>query len=282
MAITNQERVGKAMELLRAGLAPFVEREFKSQHQAQAAEAARRYFGDDRTVGKKPIAEWDVAALLKLMWEAWNDVFGRTLGRAERSLVQELRDCPQQVGAPGAVLERRRRPRARLDGAAAHRRLGAAGRRSRQDEDGAAPAHLRRAGARREAQGRRLADRGVGDRHAQALARDRHAARRRGERPLPAGGVRRRPLAGASGRRLGRVQEAAGVLPPHLPHREPEAPARGRRAAHLGQGRRPGGAAPDQLRRRQDALDAGALPPVLRRERRASWRAWTRCWPRRA
>jgi len=30
MAITNQERVGKAMELLRAGLAPFVERELKS------------------------------------------------------------------------------------------------------------------------------------------------------------------------------------------------------------------------------------------------------------
>ena len=46
-----------------------------------AAEAARRYFGDDRTVGKKPKARWDVAALLKLMWEAWNDVFGRTLGR---------------------------------------------------------------------------------------------------------------------------------------------------------------------------------------------------------
>ena len=92
MAITNQDRVGKAMELLRAGLAPFVEREFKSQHQAQAPEAARRYFGDDRIVGKKPVAEWDVAALLKLMWEAWNDVFGKMLGRAERSLVQELRD----------------------------------------------------------------------------------------------------------------------------------------------------------------------------------------------
>ena len=29
MAITNQERVGKAMELLRQGLAPFAEREFK-------------------------------------------------------------------------------------------------------------------------------------------------------------------------------------------------------------------------------------------------------------
>src|SRR4029450_9901916 len=32
------------------------------------------------------------AGLLKLMWETWKDVFGRTLGRAERSLVQELRD----------------------------------------------------------------------------------------------------------------------------------------------------------------------------------------------
>jgi predicted AAA+ superfamily ATPase len=93
MAITNQDRIGKAMELLRAGLAPFVDREFTSQHQAKAGEAARRYFGDDRTVGKKPVAEWDAAALLKLMWEAWNDVFGKTLGRAERSLVQELRDC---------------------------------------------------------------------------------------------------------------------------------------------------------------------------------------------
>jgi predicted AAA+ superfamily ATPase len=92
MAITNQERVGKAMELLRAGLAPFGEREFTSLHKAQTPEAARRYAGDDRTIGKKALKDWDVAALLKLMWEAWNDVFGRTLGRAERSLVQELRD----------------------------------------------------------------------------------------------------------------------------------------------------------------------------------------------
>jgi hypothetical protein len=30
MAITNHERVGKAMELLKAGLGPFVEREFKN------------------------------------------------------------------------------------------------------------------------------------------------------------------------------------------------------------------------------------------------------------
>ncbi len=29
MAITNHERVGKALELLKTGLRPFVEREFK-------------------------------------------------------------------------------------------------------------------------------------------------------------------------------------------------------------------------------------------------------------
>lgn len=40
MAPTNQERVGKEMELLRQGLAPFVECEFKSLHKGQADAAA--------------------------------------------------------------------------------------------------------------------------------------------------------------------------------------------------------------------------------------------------
>jgi len=92
MAITNQERVGKAMDLLRVGLAPFVEREFENLHPGQADDMARHYLGDDRLVGRKPIDTWDVAALLRLMWDSWNEVFARPLGRAERSLVQELRD----------------------------------------------------------------------------------------------------------------------------------------------------------------------------------------------
>jgi len=93
MAITNQERVGKAMELLRAGLAPYVEREVQSAvKNATVRMDAIRRFSDDPMLGQKPIAQWDVAGVLKLMWDTWNDVFGRTLGRAERSLVQELRD----------------------------------------------------------------------------------------------------------------------------------------------------------------------------------------------
>ena len=92
MAITNYERVGKAMDLLKAGLAPFVEREFRNLYKDKAGERAGKFVTDDRLNTGKPLAEWDSAALLRLMWEAWNDVFRRTLGQAERTLVSELRD----------------------------------------------------------------------------------------------------------------------------------------------------------------------------------------------
>ena len=93
MAATNHERVGKAMELLREGLAPFVHREITAKVKAGAVrmESIRRFAEDPQLAGK-PIVEWDVAALLKLMWDTWNDVFREPLGFTERSLVSELRD----------------------------------------------------------------------------------------------------------------------------------------------------------------------------------------------
>src|SRR5258706_4754501 len=92
MAITNHERVGKAMELLKGGLAPFIEREFKANFKDQAQKQAALFLGDDAHNAKRALGEWDAAALLKVLWEAWNEVFRRILGPAERSLVQELRD----------------------------------------------------------------------------------------------------------------------------------------------------------------------------------------------
>ena len=93
MAITNQERVGKALELLKAGLGPFVERELQDKIKAGGVHMDTiRRFADDPHLTDKPIEQWDVAALLKLMWETWNDVFRSVLGRAERSLVNEIRD----------------------------------------------------------------------------------------------------------------------------------------------------------------------------------------------
>jgi len=92
MAISNHERVGKAMELLKAGLGPFVGREFKNIYKDRADDEKTRYLADDRLNAKKPMSDLDVAALLKLMWESWNDVFRLPLGHTERSLVSELRD----------------------------------------------------------------------------------------------------------------------------------------------------------------------------------------------
>src|ERR1700694_4924628 len=92
MAITNHERVGKALELLKSGLGPFVERELASTYKDRVDAELRRFLGEDRLNAQKPAAEWDVAVLLRLMWDSWNDVFRKTLGPAERSLVSELRD----------------------------------------------------------------------------------------------------------------------------------------------------------------------------------------------
>ncbi len=92
MAISNHERVGKGLELLKAGLGPFVEREVKSAVESRRLDAHRlRDYAEDAVLANKPLPEWDVAGLLKLMWETWNDVFRKILGPAERGLVGELR-----------------------------------------------------------------------------------------------------------------------------------------------------------------------------------------------
>jgi hypothetical protein len=92
MAITNHERVGKALELLKAGLGPFVDREVRAAIAANALSMAKvRGFVEDPMLANKGIEEWDSAALLKLMAETWNEVFRQTLGFAERGLVSEIR-----------------------------------------------------------------------------------------------------------------------------------------------------------------------------------------------
>ena len=93
MAITNHERVGKALDLLKAGLGPFVDREVKGALETRRLDAFKlRDYAEDPVLANKPTSEWDVAGLLRLMWATWNEVFRTILGRADRSLVSELRD----------------------------------------------------------------------------------------------------------------------------------------------------------------------------------------------
>ena len=60
MAVTNHERVGKGLELLRAGLGPFVERELKQAVQAGNLSGHRRKeIADDPMFrGRLPNGTW--------------------------------------------------------------------------------------------------------------------------------------------------------------------------------------------------------------------------------
>ena len=63
MAITNHERVGNALELLKAGLTPFVEREFKAKFGDGWAFEMRDALSDTRLGANKDATINDVAAL---------------------------------------------------------------------------------------------------------------------------------------------------------------------------------------------------------------------------
>lgn len=93
MAITNHDRVGKALTDLQLGLMPFVQRELEASYgrywPARAKESLERSYG---WRGQGDELNLDVQALLVIMWDHWNEVFRQTLGHAERSLVSELRE----------------------------------------------------------------------------------------------------------------------------------------------------------------------------------------------
>jgi hypothetical protein len=94
MAISNHERVGKSLELLKDGLRPYVEREMKAQHAQLWFEEAKASVSDSQAslFGTEDEPQWDIAATLAVMWNQRNIVFKKTLGRAERTLVSELRE----------------------------------------------------------------------------------------------------------------------------------------------------------------------------------------------
>ena len=93
MAITNSERVGKALDLLKDGLRPYVERELKATYKDRWVDTARPSFPDWQQPGKDGKGlNWDTQALLQVMCELWNDCFKKILGPSDRSVAFELRD----------------------------------------------------------------------------------------------------------------------------------------------------------------------------------------------
>lgn len=94
MAISNHERVGRALNSLRDGLYPFIEREMKAIHSDRWIVAASASLPDSYVKYKnaQDVIQTDVSALLIVMWEQWNAIFKQTLGQSERTLVSELRN----------------------------------------------------------------------------------------------------------------------------------------------------------------------------------------------
>ncbi len=93
MAYSNRQRVGKALDLLRLGLTPFVERELKSYYgdvwRSETLKSLPRESDWEKDVHELKL---DVHALLVIMWDKWIEVFRQILGHTERSLVSELRE----------------------------------------------------------------------------------------------------------------------------------------------------------------------------------------------
>ena len=88
MALSNHERIGKAIALLGEGLAPFVARECETRFGPNWPAAVQRV----ETRGGRPrqVNPRDPQFLLKVLWDEWNSVFSRKLSRADRSYIAEL------------------------------------------------------------------------------------------------------------------------------------------------------------------------------------------------
>ena len=91
----NNERVGKGLAQLKLGLLPFVSNGFIASYREQGK--TWRILPDLESITsttldpKRPFRDMDAAALLRVMWVSWNEVFRNTLGPVERSLISELR-----------------------------------------------------------------------------------------------------------------------------------------------------------------------------------------------
>ena len=92
MAVSNKDRVSRALDLAREGLTPFVERELRGRlgdDWLEQLEQRRNHPLKRDLEGK---VAWDSYALLKTMIDNWQGVFRNALGNVERAWVGELLD----------------------------------------------------------------------------------------------------------------------------------------------------------------------------------------------
>ena len=87
MALSNYDRVGKAVQLLAEGLAPFVERECRAKFGDNWLDTVQR---KDRGGIPREVNPADLQFLLKVMRDEWDTIFGKKLSPSDRGYVFEL------------------------------------------------------------------------------------------------------------------------------------------------------------------------------------------------
>ena len=112
--LTNNERVGKGLWLLKTGLAPVVDRHFTSRYQSRfTLPELQRIFANGREMadieaeaqgGKRYFDAMDAAALLKVMANSWNDVFRARFQPRRKDMRKRFARSTQQMGAPATLL----------------------------------------------------------------------------------------------------------------------------------------------------------------------------------
>ena len=86
MALSNRDRLGKALDQLRDGLLPYISRQLYDN------------LGSNWQDRLDPKANnlHDVAALINQLIEHWEVVFRRTLSQSDRAYVIELKEAPNR------------------------------------------------------------------------------------------------------------------------------------------------------------------------------------------
>lgn len=99
MAKSNRDRVSEVMDALKAGLAPFVVREYARVYgnkliaEINDTLTTGAYGGLASTSAEGAAREMDAQACLNAIQRRWEQVFKARLGKSERSYVGELQDA---------------------------------------------------------------------------------------------------------------------------------------------------------------------------------------------
>ncbi len=94
MAISNYERIRKALELFNKGIFPFVEREMVKAHGetwVEIVQNSQTNYKSVKSINYKQNINWDTQAIINVIWDNWNNIFSKTLGQYERSLIADLK-----------------------------------------------------------------------------------------------------------------------------------------------------------------------------------------------